>query len=279
MRETVEFRVVERFAPLLFSEKEGKRLGDSIRQVEMSTDDPRIRSVAELQHELSAKYNTPFFFGWKIRREYTAAELAAADVLQLRPTTYFEPAGEECGTQYDELSACTQCGSGATQLTPLVLDVKRIPKGRDFAETIGREVVVSRRACVLFRNASITGAALVPVRTRRGDISDEWYQLMPRDASAIIVPPTVVGIDPVDADHAGRERCPNGDLLGLNLLSEVSIRADSRGMSDVVASRQFIGVRRGLLRPERVIMVSPKVWRLAVDNRLKGCEFEVVHLV
>jgi len=53
----------------------------------------------------------------------------------------------------------------------------------------------------------------------------------------------------------------------------------SPGKSDIVASRQFIGVRRGLLRPERVILVSPKLRRLVAAERLTGCELEVAHLV
>jgi hypothetical protein len=35
-------------------------------------------------------------------------------------------------------------------LQTLILDVKRIPKGKDFAETIAGEIVVSRRVAELF---------------------------------------------------------------------------------------------------------------------------------
>jgi hypothetical protein len=90
---------------------------------------------------------------------------------------------------------------------------------------------------------------------------------------------TRVGINPFDDDSKGECRCPLGDLIGLNLLSEVSISATSRGDADIVASRQFIGVRRGLLRPRRVILISPRVRRLIESEKLKGVKIEVAHLV
>ena len=37
-------------------------------------------------------------------------------------------------------------------------------------------------------------------------------------------------------------------------------------------------MRRGLLRPEREILISPKLWRLIVSEKLKGYEVEVAQL-
>jgi hypothetical protein len=79
-------------------------------------------------------------------------------------------------------------------------------------------------------------------------------------------------------DEKGECRCPLGDLIGLNLLSEVSIRSTSRGDADIICSRQFVGTRRGLLRPERIIFVSPKIRRLIESEKLKGIEIEIAHL-
>jgi hypothetical protein len=68
-------------------------------------------------------------------------------------------------------------------------------------------------------------------------------------------------------------------LLGLNLLSEVSVHSSTVGAEDIVGSRQFVGVRRGVLRPERIVLISPKVRRVIDTGKLKGCEIEVAHLV
>ena len=281
MREFAEFRVVEEFAPRLFADNEGKRLGDSVRKVELATDDPRFVRIGELQKETRQATDRSFFYGWKFRRRYTKTELTKAEIFRLGFASTFEPAGEECGTKYDETTACIHCGAGAKQIGPLFLDVKRIPRGKDFARTIAGEKIVSRRVVELFSKAGVSGVSFHPVRTKGGKSLElgEWRQLVVHAADAEIVAPTRVGIDPFDDDPRGECRCSAGDLIGLNLLSEVSINVASCGESDVAASRQFIGVRRGLLRPERVVLVSPKVQRLIDSEKLKGCEIEVAHLV
>jgi hypothetical protein len=281
MREVAQFRIDEQFAPMLFSESEGKRLGDSVRKVDIPTNDPRFKRIGELQTELLRSKGKPFFYGWKLTRNRPAKEVESAQIFHLRVASVFEPAGEECGTKYDETAACSKCGAGAKQEGPLLLDVKRIPKGKDFAKSIAGEVVVSRRVTELFAQHGIRGATLHPVRAKGAKSLEPsgWSQLVVRSTEAEIVAPTRVGNDPFDDDPKNEYRCPQGHLLGLNLLSELSIIAATVGESDIVASRQFIGVRRGLLRPERVILVSPKLWRLIDSERLKGCEVEVAHLV
>lgn len=281
MREIAEFRVDEQFAPMLFSDGEGKRLGDSVRKVDIETNDPRFKRIGELQNQLLQSKGKPFFYGWKLTRRRTAKELESARMLHLRIVPVFEPPGEECGTRYDETAACPKCGTGAKQVGPLLLDVKSIPKGKDFAKTIAGEVVVSRRVLDLFVGHGISGAAFHPVRAKGAKSLEtlNWSQLVIRSAEAEIVAPTRVGNDPFDDDPKNEYRCSEGHLIGLNLLSELSISSASVGEADIVASRQFIGVRRGLLRPERMILVSPKLWRLIDSEKLKGYEIEVAHMV
>ena len=60
MRETTEFRIVERFAPKLFKDAEGKKLG-FIRKVELSTDDPRYERIGELNKEIRETTDSAFF--------------------------------------------------------------------------------------------------------------------------------------------------------------------------------------------------------------------------
>jgi len=280
MREVCEFRVVEEFASRLFANSEGKKLGDTVRKVELGTDDPRYEKIGELQRQIRTNLGRSFFHGWNIRHLYSKAEFAVSKCFRLQVTSAFEPAGEECGTKYDESTACPRCGAGARQTTPLYLPEKRIPKSKDVSRTIAGEIVVSRRVAELFARHGITGAELSPVRSNRSSSAEskDWFQLTVPNPQAEIIAPTRVGIDPFDDDEKGECRCPFGDLIGLNLLSEVSIKSSSRGDADIVCSRQFIGTRRGLLRPERVILVSPKVRRLIEAEKLKGVELEVAHL-
>jgi len=280
MRETCEFRVVEELAPKLFATDEGKRLGDSVRQVEIATNDPRFDAIGRLQLETRAKTDRSFFYGWILRRRYSKAELDEADLFQLNVTSTFEPAGEECGTKYDESTACSQCGAGAKQTTSLFLPEKRIPKSKDVSKTIAGEIVVSRRVVELFARHGIIGTEFSPIRSNPSSSAEskDWFQLTLPKADAEISVPTRVGINPFDDDKKGECRCTLGDLIGLTPLSEVTIKSASRGDADIICSRQFVGTRRGLLRPRRIILISPKVWRLIESEKLKGVEVEVAHL-
>ena len=281
MKQTCELRVVEEFAPKLFGAEEGKRLGDSVRQIELDTSDPRFAGVGRLQAETRAQTNRSFFYGWILKRSYSISEIKSASCFHLLFKSTFEPAGEECGTTYEESFACSRCGAGAIQTSPLFLDVKRIPKSKDVCRTIAGEVVVSRRVVELFARHNITGAELRPVSSKGASSaeSQDWFQLNVQGSLAEVAAPTRVGLDPFDEDEKGECRCTFGDLIGLNLLSEVTIKAASRGEADIVCTRQYIGTRRGLLRPERIVLISPKLAKLIESEKIKGCGIEVAYLV
>jgi hypothetical protein len=281
MQTVYEFRVVEEFAPKLFANNEGKRLGDTVRKIELAADDPRFDRIGQLQKQMRATTDRSFFYGWNIRHVYSKAELAAANCFRLIVTPTFEPAGQECGTKYDEAKACPKCGAGAKQVSDLFLDWSRVPKGKDFSRTIAGEVVASRGLADLFRKHVITGVEFLPVRRNPASsaVSSEWTQMVVQSAGAETVSPTLAGIDPFDTDTKGECRCPTGDLIGLGLLSEVSIKSATRGTQDVVCTRQFVGTRRGLLRPERIILVSQKVRQVIESEKLKGFKLEIAHLV
>jgi hypothetical protein len=281
MRETYEFRVVEGFAHRLFRPAEGKMLESGIRLVEIASDDPRFQEIGNLQGHIRRECNRSFFFGWDIKRRYSQQEMNSADLFNLGINTTFEPAGEGCGTKYDESSACSKCRSGARQVSDLFLNWKRIPKRKDISRTIAGEIVVSKRLVELFGQQRVKGAEFRPVRQSLASSAEskDWFQMIMEPAEAEIAPPTRVGVNPFDYDRKGDFRCPLGDLIGLNLLSELSIRSTTRGTNDIICTRQFIGTRRGLLRPERIILISPKVRRLLESNNLKGYGIEVTHLV
>ena len=342
MKEFAELRVDERFAPMLFADDEGTRLGDTVRKIVIETTDPRYEEVGRLTRELLAQQGKYFFAGWNLRRQYTREELAAAACFRLTVSAIFEPAGEECGTIYDESTACPKCGAGAAQVSDLRLDLRKVPKRKDIAMTIANEIIVSQRLAEWMIDTGLTGFEFRPVRhkaryeddpidlhrvptgreilrraeasgaprptgkfwvwlnrpenkalmeqaraehaamkreksERRGIQMPVWHQLVVTSNTAEIVPPTRVGIKPFNDDPEGRCRCPLGDLIGLALLSEVSVSATSREEADIVCSRQFVGVRRGLLRPTRVMLISPR-FRNLLEN-IRGVKTEIVHLV
>jgi hypothetical protein len=104
-------------------------------------------------------------------------------VFRLDVTAVLEPSGEECGTVYNESESCpycfyskltliqgrrikqeSYCGVGGKQISDLILDVRKIPKGKEIARSIANEYVVSQRLAELLFDAKMTGFELRPVR-------------------------------------------------------------------------------------------------------------------
>jgi hypothetical protein len=116
-------------------------------------------------------------------------------------------------------------------------------------------------------------------RRSKGEAAPVWYQLIVL-MSVEIVAPTRVGINPFDEDAMGECRCSRGDTIGLNLLSElwISKRDFANCKSDIACTKQHIGVRRGLLRPAPLLVISPTLWRALEKSEIKGFRVEVAHL-
>ena len=72
-------------------------------------------------------------------------------------------------------------------------------------------------------------------------------------------------------------KCPLGHLIGLNVVSEVSIQVEPAERADLLISRQLIGTRRGLLRPRPIMFASPRLRQAVVGHGLTGWGFEVAH--
>jgi hypothetical protein len=278
MRETIEFRISEERVKTFLEPGLGTPIGYGTIKVVLPIEDPRVRFIGDLNREFSKK-GRAFFTFWDIVRRYTRKELQAAELLLLliRPT--FEPEGEMYGTKYDESAACPRCGAGAPQLTDLHLDVRRIPKNKDLAITIAGEIVVSARLVKALHKHGITGAEYRPVRHKTGAVVEEWRQLVVTSKAVDIVLPTHVGNNPFDLDEPGEYRCPLKHVAGLNRISELWVKRAGHDGSDWVRTRQLIGVRRGVLRPEEQLLISPRLYRLLLELKAKRFEVEVAYWV
>jgi hypothetical protein len=212
-------------------------------------------------------------------RQHSRDELRAAEIFHAWPANVFEPSGEELGTAYDDSASCPECGSGATQQTPLLLDSRRIPRRLDCSETIAHEIVVSGRFVEVFHQNGLVGASFDPVvLSDAGAIaSRDFFQFRVQGSSVELNSKTRFGEDPFDTASSGR--CPRGDLAGLNLLSEVTIRRQSwpEGV-DIAATRQFVGVRSGVLRPRPLILLSGRARRVIEDAKLNGFCFDIARI-
>ncbi len=281
MRETLELRVREGEAHRVFRPDEGVVLsGGNIRKVLLPLDDERIPQIGALQRELRRKTGRPLFFGWDIYRRYSEKEFDAAELFLLWPQATFEPAGEVCGTEYDESGACPHCGAEARQVSELVLDLRRVRGSADIARTIADEIIVSTRLVEAMRKRGVTGAEFRPVRQsgKKGAISQAWQQLAVVSPPVDIVEPTVTGNDPFDLDEHDELRCPQGHIAGLNRLSELHVARKGYDGSDWACTRQMFGMREGVLRPSPYFLISPKLRALLVELKVKRLTIEVAHL-
>jgi len=280
MRERFEFRIPEQLAARHLPDGVGTRLSIT-RRVVLLPDDPLFSRIGAIEQQMRAQEGRPFFTAWLVRRSYSRKELQTAMAIRAIFSKTFEPAGEECGTQYDESSACERCGAGAIQEGSLFLNGSMIPSRSDFSRTIAGELIVSRRVVDLFHAHRFDGAQFDPVRLtdRRGAPSDHWFQLQSTSPSVRIHPRTRTGRDPFDLGGDSSNVCPNGDLLGLNLLSELHLEEETLDRRDLQRTAQYLGVRRGLLRPEPELTLSPRLLAAFEDAQLKGLRVEVAHLV
>jgi hypothetical protein len=296
MREFLELRIDGKLARRNFPENEIISLGggrNEIKRLAIEVGSASYEKAIALLENKKRRNKWPFlkyfshepsFYILYYFRTYTNEEITAAKLFKFASTAYFEPCGEDCGTQYDEAAGCSICGANAPRIGPLYLKNSTIPRGKDFAITIGRENLISHRAAELFDTNQVTGIEYgsVMLKTRQGEIqSSNWYELIINNASAMISDKTVTGIEPFDLDVEREYVCKNGDTIGLNILSELFIKTNTLPTTDFALTTQFIGGRKGktVIPPHREILISPRVFHLAQAHKLKGWEFEVVHLV
>ena len=285
MKEFLELRIWKEKVPLIFPEEQsaGALVAHTVL---LPLDDPRVAKVAELDENLRREGDSLFSY-WAIHREYEPSELSSAQLLKLEITSSFEPTGEECGAVYDDSEVCPVCGAGRRQVSPLHLNARKIPKGVDIARTIaGNAWVVSPKLAALLASAGSNGFDLQPIlpparrqkknRDSQSPQASDWRQLVVTSHPLRVHSATLVGSRPFLAAGFSEEACPLGDTIGSRLISEVSVYAQDWDGADLAQTSQFIGRRSGLINPERVLIVSQKLFRLLKEHGIEGWRAEIV---
>ena len=293
MKKIIHLRINYDYYHLLFGKSEGRDLGTSIKVVELSEDDPRLEQIPIIDRELQEKHNTKFFFGWDIKRRYTSRELSEAKLFQLIIKRFFEPAGEECGTQYKDF-ICDICGVDRIQKGFLHLKRSSIPK-TDISQTIAGEIVVSEKFVLALKKWNVKGFVGGSIIFKK-DLTTDYYQF--NTAKTIdLSNKTIAGANLFDLSHSsessgitlsngmhvggGKEiyKCPRCNRIGLNLLSEVYVKNDPvLEQYDLFSSKQRIGVFRGMLQPRPVYVCSPLFKEMVEKEKLTGFGFEVAYI-
>lgn len=121
----------------------------------------------------------------------------------------------------------------------------------------------------------------LPARRLLGGTSPEWYQLLVTSNPVELAAATRIGHNPFDDDIAGQTRCPLGlreHVVGLNLLSQATVRGEAWKSADFLRSRELVGVHRGLFNPKPLLFISPRLRDLLLRNAVKGWVSEVANV-
>jgi hypothetical protein len=342
LKTEIEYRISEEYARSIFNANQGKRINESLRLIRLEARDPRWTSLAQLYSTNSGNG----FYGWNIRRRYSASETKNAKLHLFHIKAGVLPTGEECGTRYDDLQMCPFCGAGRVQVSPLRLRLTKAPKRAEIARSWGGEVIVSARVVRLLVDSHMTGFGLGPVqRSKKGEeeaytfidtasgkqllyaalqagieypspefyvwtnsteqrdqldrairehesrklprrrlsggTSPEWYQLFVTSSPVELASVTRIGCNPFDDDIAGQYRCPLGlrdHVVGLNLLSQVTVQGKAWKGADFLHSRELVGVRRGLFNPQPLLFISPRLRDLLLGNAVEGWSSEAANV-
>jgi hypothetical protein len=279
MKAYAEFRIPESYAKEFLPADLGKNITDTVRKVRVPVESEMYKRIGEIYRLVKTRDQRYFFLGWNIQRHYSEKELGAAELLLLKITRTFEPAGIECGTIYNDQNTCEICGTGIQQMSELILDLNTVPKNVDIARTISNEIIISQGLANILARNEVTGYELKPVHHISPKYRKKpWYQLI-TTSFVNVNPATKTGEDPFDEDPGNKYRCVNGHTIGLDILSELSIDRDSWDGSDLAATKELFGVNRGLLRTYPLLVISQRLYRLIKEMSCKGTKVEVVKLV
>jgi hypothetical protein len=283
LRELYEFRIPDTVASKYLSRDVGQTIGTVyyVRKVVVEPYSPIFATIRNAEQSLRSQ-GSFFFSSVTVQRKYTQRELDESELLTLVIDSMFEPAGEECGTVYDDAEACPLCHAPRRQVTDLMLDLRTVPRSKRAAVSIARnEIVFAEPLARRILDEALTGIAFRPVhhcgkaRKQLPVFLQPWITSAPISA----VPPTRFGNNVFDDDPDNEHRCPDGPVVGLNLLSELYVARSSWEGEDFVQTQQYVGIRRGLLNPRTILATSQHARRVIESAGRKGITFEVAHLV
>jgi hypothetical protein len=162
MKERFEIRLDRDLADTKFPDI-SQPLSDITSRLVINSENANYMKIINVLKE----YNREKFVGfcW-IERKYTRFEKDKAKLFNLiiKPTSTFEPGGEDCGTIYDNTERCEYCGAGKRQVSDLMLNTRTIPKGKDICRTIDDKLIISERLHGILIGNNITGYEAKPIK-------------------------------------------------------------------------------------------------------------------
>jgi hypothetical protein len=238
---------------------------------------------------------------FEIKRVFTQTEFEGANfytlnVIKARPENL-----DKEQTGYDDANACTVCGVGRRQVTPLVVN---IPTSiRSSVICLSNGAWIARKEAAMFLQASLSrDLSFVPVfdtisllrdwikkaqiteMTALDHLADtdqtpeelretSWFQLLPRAKDWQIVSPTEVGTYPFHPETP-YSACPH--IYGFRQLSKLSVAPLLACTSELGQTENVIGRVAGLWKPRPALVMSKKVANMFLEIPSKDWTVEPV---
>lgn len=255
----------------------GEPISESVTRILVDANGPDMTRLVDLARRLEMQ-GTPLLAYWHVHRTYERGELEACELLQIEVTARTQSAGRFHGTTYDARIECPDCKYGLRQTSDLHFAESKLRTGKDAINTLTNEILVSERFATALRSIGATGCRFAPIRRSRprGQLIEDWYQLVVESAPVDLGPSTVAGVDPFDPDVDGEYTCRDHDWIGLNQVSHATVTRESWDGSDVCATRQRVGSVLGVLEPHPLLLFSNRAWRALTKERMRGFRFDRV---
>jgi len=237
----------------------------------------------------------------RLKYEYSDAELYLFPLLDLRlDCNSLESSGPELGTIYDLSKACSRCGAGAVQLSPLMVPLAGFPKKGLIFTGAHSEILVAEGVGKALELSHVTGIELRQVRFYRNHEPLPWWQIITSYEMPKIDPRTC-GIITDEVDHVREDGmviramppCPlcsrDGRYDDGNIPTEIYYRrgeADPEAVPDIVHTWECFG-RSGWYpnEPKKcrfappLILVKPKVFDVFRRLKVKQARFNPVRFI
>lgn len=222
---------------------------------------------------------------WTLRREnvYDEEELRAAPLLRLVVDRAPKgTGGPRSGTEYDLSRACTTCGSGAVQVSPLRLMRSELPKTGPIYETFTGEVLVSERLRDALSAIEPAGLEMREVVDAKAGAGVAFFQLLS---------PSLPPMDPATQGLLREGQCPDcrrdGHFDSMKEPMRIVYRRTDLPDALLDAHSTYERFGNSKLRTPLsesnfappLLLVSPRIYEVMTRERVPRLKFEPVSVV
>ena len=222
--------------------------------------------------EKSRADGVSMFASVSTRLIFSASEYAGADYFRLCANRMIEASFEEFGTEHSDGAMCSLCGAGTFAQPPLHLPTRFLKPSKAILETLGGELLVSRMVADALAAHRTPGVELDEVLPIGGaERKETWFRLRVTGGNVQLSRQTTASLVPFEIGWPNESTC--GHVVGYGVQSQVWIDRPAIAHGGFYSTHQHLGVRRGLLRPARIVIIGRDAFEvLSAIGFSKSCE-------